>query len=56
MATVSVSTPTGIEFKFESRASSFLSVVIAVVERLERDYNYKTEPMKMGKEFSVGVY
>lgn len=56
MATVFVTTPTGIDFEFESNASSFLLVVFEVLRRLDRDYGYKTEPMKMGEEFSVGVY
>ena len=56
MATVSVSTPTGIEFSFESNANNFIDNVIRSVERLKRDYGYETEVMKMGKEFTVGVY
>jgi hypothetical protein len=56
MNTVYVTTPTGINFSFKSGANNFIDNVIRAVERLERDYNYKTEVMKMGKEFSVGVY
>jgi hypothetical protein len=56
MATVSVSTPTGIKFSFESNANNFIDNVIRSVERLERDYGYKTEVMKMGEDFTVGVY
>ena len=56
MATVSVSTPTGIKFSFESNANNFIDNVIRSVERLGRDYGYKTEVMKMGEDFAVGVY
>lgn len=56
MAIVSVNTPTGISFQFKSNASSFISNVLIALERLDRDYGYKTEPMKMGEEFTIGVY
>lgn len=56
MATVTVSTPTGINFSFQSNASSFTMNIIISVERLLRDYGYKTEVMKMGEDFTVGVY
>lgn len=56
MNTVTVSTPTGINFSFKSGANNFIDNVIRAVERLERDYGYKTEVMKMGEDFTVGVY
>lgn len=56
MATVNVTTPTGIDFNFKSNANHFIDVVISAVERLKRDYGYETEVMAMGKDFSVGVY
>lgn len=56
MNTVSVSTPNGIKFNFKSGANNFIDNVIRAVERLERDYNYKTEVMKMGTDFSIVVY
>jgi hypothetical protein len=55
MNTVTVTTPTGIDFEFQSAADNFIDNVIRAVERLERDYGYKTEVMKMGADFSVGV-
>lgn len=56
MNTVSVTTPTGINFSFQSNANNFIDNVIRAVERLQRDYDYHTEVMKMGEDFKIGVY
>lgn len=56
MNTVSVTTPTGISFTFKSSICNFIDNVQSAVERLERDYGYKTEVMRMGTDFTVGVY
>lgn len=55
MNTVTVKTPTNIHFEFQSAANNFIDNVIRAVERLERDYDYKTDVMKMGTDFTVGV-